>query len=580
MIKAQHNILIIILNLISICSAFGQNHAKSKSFNQKNFEKNKIFENAFHLWESKFNGDANVNDTAKYFVDDRNYKGIVNYGVQFKSKDFRAFTFFENISMFFLSVDIESCMFNSMDNTIIVEGFVSGGWSHLRKNDTDFPKNFINIYIGEKTDTTISRYYRYVVNKEKVETLWKNRIIGPNQVLDTFPSFYFKKPSCFVTEPNGRRPFKISSKITSNTIMAFGAGGCYSEIFDIGTMVFQPNKNKRKKIIKKEFKESEIIMINNKLVSDIEKEKREAKEINYYTYTEKAENHILRRQYADANRAYLQLSEKYKVLFSRDLHNAIRAAVLSRDYQSAFLWGEKLANKGISIKYFNSRIFASLKRNIEWKNFSSRYDSISNNAIKGLDFTFKKKLEDLKDEDQSDYGLENRKEPRILFETTERVTEKLVELLKKEGFPSEEKVGVYIINDTILDSCPAYNVLVRHAVQQYPSKLEVLIKLLDDASDSLVYDKIRTSNHQNFTNACFHIYKGNLYNSKACGKANEQMLKKIQFMFANPNNFIVDQGDYIIREYNKESPEEYDKYYEENYNLIMKLTDDWEFYEK
>ncbi|WP_169338374.1 hypothetical protein [Psychroserpens burtonensis] len=51
------------------------------------------------------------------------------------------------------------------------------------------------------------------------------------------------------------------------------------------------------------------ILINNKLVTDIEKEKAASNEINYYTYTEKAENYILRRQYGKAKKTYLAFSK-------------------------------------------------------------------------------------------------------------------------------------------------------------------------------------------------------------------------------------------------------------------------------
>lgn len=44
--------------------------------------------------------------------------------------------------------------------------------------------------------------------------------------------------------------------------------------------------------------------------------------------------------------------------------------------------------------------------------------------------------------------------------------------------------------------------------------------------------------------------------------------------------FFIYTENYIITEYDKESPEAYDKYYNENFNYIMKISDDWEFYNK
>lgn len=565
---------LLLFNVILLVNIQAQK--KTSKYYQIDFEKNKIFENTYNLWSSEVKWGPIVKDTIPYFVDDRNYKGIINYGVEFKSKDFRLFNLFESNKMYFLNVEIEKCIFNSKDSIIDIEGYVTGGWGDKAKYGKNEPKNYIDVFIGEKSDTITNCYYNAPVNGENIEISLNNKIIDENFVLDSFPCFYFKNPTYYRLASKGKRPFKIKAKINKNSILVFGGSICYSEIFDIGSMIYFPNKNKKNKI-KKDDREYVDILINNKLVSDIEKEKLVPKEINYYTYTEKAENHILKRQYADAKDTYLVLDKKYPKLFARDIHNAIRCAVLSRDYQNAFFWGEKLANKGIDIKYFNAIIFKSLKKNIDWKKFSIRFDSISNESKKRINIDLKLQLVQLLDEDQSDYGLENRKEPKVLYETTERVTDKLIELLKKEGYPSEEKIGVFTKNDTILIQSPDYNVILRHTVQQKPKGLSKLMELLDKSAKMLEYDKERSINHKNFPSACLHIYKGNLYNNKSCGK-NEMAINKIKFQFNNAHRFIMNYDYFIISEYNKENPEEYDKYYNESYNFIMKLTDDWEFY--
>jgi hypothetical protein len=43
---------------------------------------------------------------------------------------------------------------------------------------------------------------------------------------------------------------------------------------------------------------------------------------------------------------------------------------------------------------------------------------------------------------------------------------------------------------------------------------------------------------------------------------------------------LVDRGDYILWEYDEAHAIEKDKFYAEHFNFIMKLTDDWNFYEK
>ena len=570
--------LIMLINIFFANAALGQSQLTYKTYNQDNFEKNKILDEVYNLRRYKdYSWFPNVKDTMPYFVDDRNYKGIVNYGVTFRRKDYRNFHFLENNSMGFLKVEVSKCDYNPKDSSIDIEGFVSGNCNQLTKNKKI--KNYIDIFIGEKTDTINARYFGKMVSAETVEAKLNNKKIDEFTVLDTFPAFYFKNYFYSRTATEGRHPFKISGKLTKNTLLAFGSRGYYSEIFDLGSMIFYPNKNKRKKNTKKEESDCKILMINNKLVSDIKKEKAQKEDINYYTYTQNAENYIMARQYVKAKEQYNLLNQNYPFLFAGDIHNGIRCAVLSRDFKTAFLWSKKLASKGVELSYFNSKIFNGMRKNPDWENFSIKYDSICLLTKKNWNLKLKKELTDLLQEDQVNYGLENRKDPKVLYETTERVTKKLIDLLKREGYPSEEKIGAYVKNDTILIPFPDYNVLIRHAVQQKPKNLAVLNELLDKSINSLEYDSKRSFNNDKEYDSCFHIYKGNLYNSKSCGR-NDLMIRKIIFKFSNPSGFIMDYGNFIIAEYNRDNPKEWDDYYKQNYNLIMKLTNDWEFYEK
>lgn len=573
--------LIVLINIVFIPITSAQSQVKYKLYNQSNFEKNKVFNEVYNLWENnKSNWFSKSKDSISYFVDDRNYKGIINYGVTFRGKNYRNFHFIESLSMCFLKVEINKCNYNPKDNSIEIEGFVSGndnwGWNELVK--TKRLKNDIDIFLGEKTDTVKVCYLGRIVNKDSVEVKLQNKETDEFTVLDKFPAFYFKNYSHYKTNLGNKQAFKISGKVTKNTLLAFGSGQFYSEIFDLGSMIYDPNKN-QKENTKVQDLDCRPLISNNKQLAVIEKEENQKKEINYYTYTKNAENYILSRQYAKAKEEYNLLSQNYPVLFARDIHNAIRCAILSRDFKTAFEWSEKLALKGVALSYFNSKIFNGIKKNPQWKSFSIKYDSICKIAQSKLNLSLKKQLEDLLNEDQADYGLANRKSHKVLYETTEKVTGKLIDLLKKEGFPSEEKIGAFVKNDTTLISFPDFNILIVHAVQQKPENLIVLNELLDKSSNAFEYDGKRSSNSDDQLNSCFRIYKGNLYNSKSCGN-NDLEVRKISFKFSNPNNFIMDYGNFAIEAYNPKNPKIADDHYNKNYNLIMKLTDDWEFYDK
>jgi hypothetical protein len=578
--KTFFTFIVLILTNLFGHNLYSQNKIIKTKFHQKDFEKNKIDEETYHLWKYKYLNSSDIKDTLipSLFVDDRNYKGKINYGVQFKSKDFKVFNLLENHRMWYLTVNFEKTVFNPKDSIIEIEGYVSGGWGDLdsKKLKEKNIENSLDIFLGEKKDTIVHCYLGKVVNEELIEVKLRGRDANENTILDTFPAFYFKNNSHYKTLPEGKRYFKIKGKVTPKTILTFGDLGCYSEVFDLSTMVYYPKKNKQKKIIQRE-KLSHITLIrDNQLLSRYGAVK--TKEINYYTFTEAAEDFILKRQYIKAKEQYIALDKKYPILFARDIHNAIRCAIFTRDYENTYYWGEKLAKKGVGIKYFNSNVFKLLKKQKQWNSFSEKYDSIYNEFQSKKDIKFKKEIEKLVEEDQADYGLANRKEPKVLFETSERVTNKLVDLLNNKGYPTEEKIGVYTKNDTILNPFPEYNVLIRHAIQQKVKKLEILDDLLANSTKKLECDSKRSTNNVSYNNSCFHIYKGNLYNSKSCG-SNDLMVRKMKFIFNNPYGFFIHNENYIISEYNKENPEGYDKYYNEQFNFIMKLTDNWEFYE-
>lgn len=563
--------------------SFGQKTTNLKIYTQTDFDKNKVFNEVYSFWDKdRKNWFSPSKDTLKtsYFVDARKYKGIVNYGVTFRSKTFKNFHFVEHLSMCFLKVEITKCTYNLKDSIADIEGFVAGNddWGANVMIKRKKEKSYIDIFLGQKTDTTKVCYLGKIFNKDSVDVRFKNKEATEFTVLDTFPAFYFKKYAYSKILKGEKQPFKISGKVAKNTLLAFGSS--YSEIFDIGTMIYDSEKNKGNKIIRRENYDCIPLLTANKLVADIKKEAAEKNEITYYTYTKNAENYILSRQFAKAKDEYNVLAQNYPVLFARDIHNAVRCAVLSRDIKAAFWWGEKLAYKGIDLPYFNAKIFNGLRKNPDWKNFSIKYDSIAKEAKAKWNLPLKKELDNLLNEDQADYGLENRKSAKVLYETTERVTGKLIDLLKKEGFPSEEKIGCLVVKDTAIISFPDFNVLILHAMQKTPENLKALNELLDKSGDNLEYDQKRNFNNTIGFGSCFRIYKGNLYSSKSCSQNNSVEIRKISFKFNNPNGFIMDYGNFVVEANDSKDPKAVEEDYRDNYNFVMKLTDDWEFYNK
>lgn len=517
-------------------------------------------------------------DTASYFWDPSKYKGILNYGVDFASRDKRTFTFIENYFVYYTDVVFEKCTFSLTDSIAEIEGQIVGGW-----NSVDFkgkpPMDAVEISVGELQKHSFV-FSLDIFNPEAIITTYKGEEKKQDFPLDTLSTMTFHKLVFRKSLPSST-PFKVRFKVDKNSVLSIAKLDCYAHFYNIGEMMFAKQRKKGVPSAPKGKDAPRFVKIieNNVQVNDPKSQiKKETPP--YYQLTEKAETYILTRQYAKAKETYALLAKDHPTMYARDIHNAIRVAILSRDVKAAFWWSEKLAAKGVDLPYFKAKIFDAMRKNPGWKAFEAKYDSIGKISKSQWNTNLKQQVTDLLNEDQADYGLENRKEPVVLYETTERVTDKLIALLQKEGYPSEEKIGAFTRNDTTLVQSPEFTVIIRHAVQQKPKKLKLLNEILDKSYKALEFDSKRSTANRMFPNSCFHIYKGNLYNSKSCSYNNDAMVKKMVFMFNNPNQFILDNGDYIIAEYNKESPEEWDNYYENNFNLVMKLTDDWEFYEK
>lgn len=575
-----HKSFIIYYSLLFVFNFVNSQNNKSKTrvFSNADIQTYEIFENKYDMWSFE-NIIQPKGDTITRFVDVENYKGILNYGVELSTRDKKTVNFTEDYVLYFLKVNLKKIQFFEIDSIVEIKGNIDGGWDFFDFKNEKI-KDISYVSVGELTNTEhFLNFYPQYYFPDIYIIKYNRMVMDSTFTLDTLPALKYEKYRT-KKKVNGRGEFTIKCKINEKSILIIGKYSCYTKFYNIGEMIFSNNKKAKVNVdkpIKNAPRFNRIIEKNVQVKEQLKLPPK--KEINYYTYSGHAEQFIISKQYAKAKEQYFLLEKNYATLFATDIHNAIRCAILSRDMKTAFMWSEKLAKKGVGLTYFNSRIFTGMRKNPEWKNFITKYDSILKITNDNFNTKLQNEIIGLLNEDQADYGLKNRKEPQVLYETTERVTNKLISLLEEEGFPSEEKIGAFTKNDTILITAPDYNVILRHAVQQKPKELDKLIQLLNKSQENFEYDMKRSGNHRNFPSACLHIYKGNLYNDKSCG-LNELGIKQIKFKFNNPYGFIMDYGDFIVSEYDKENPKEWDDYYEQNFNFIMKLTDDWEFYDK
>ena len=596
-IAIKVKLAIITLFLITI-SAFSQKNIDKSDFSQLDLNAYKVEKDVYNFFWYKNDSyyDSKIQkrnfikgDTLPYFADYKTYKGLENYGIQFDSFDKRLHTIVENLLMYNLEVVIKSFNYNSQDNTIFIRGEVKGGrdfkhiagWNQFTKTG----RIGVDIFIGEKKDTVNTLYYdpTMAMSYEKNwDVKLKGNLINKPTVLDSFPGFYLNNYEHFKTDVNELKSFEIISKINKNSVLIFGLENCYSEIFEIGKLIFDSNAKKieRLKIYKhkKQVKNPEpyvAIVRDSKqvLYSDVNIEQELPW---YYQSIEKAEQLIVNKQFAKANEEYIKFLEKDHYIFARDMQNAVRASILCRDYSTAIVWCEKLALKGVSLKYFDAQIFERLKSTKLWNPFVGKYPILTNKYKDGLNQNLINGLSDLVAMDQKDYVRQSKGEfdPSKLQATTQKVDDGLIKLIKKQGFPTEERIGIKIIQDTIIGTSNDYYVLINHSHQMQSNRVEEIKHIINESAGKFEYDIVR-NNLSKFVNigTCYMLYKGNLYLDKNCINQ-PQMLQKIIFANQNKYGFVIDGGDVSAFGYNPANEEEDTKFMNDGFNFIMKLTND------
>lgn len=585
---------IITLTVLITNSAFSQKEVIN--FKQKDLEAYKVDSGIYNF---RFqNGDSgNIRgykkgDTLAYFTNEKEYKGLINYGIECFCVDKTNCILEEDFIMYFLDTTIEQVEFNTRDSIVRIKGTIKKSWSkkdHIAwRKEAWVDNNNVNIYVGEKRDTISKLYYEPWLLENSPDRFiykFKGKEFKDSVVLDSFSSFYMSNYTYYKTGKGSNRPFNIKAKINPNSILVFGLKSSYSEIFEIGKLVFNDDDIRRKKfkssrIKKRKTKPREnyfkYIIRNN--VQELHKDTiSKPKQPWYYKVVETAETYTINNQYAKARDEYKKLLKEEHYIFARDLNNAVRAAIISRDYKTAILWCEKLALKGVSINYYNSKVFNRLKSTKLWQSFLLKFPTLNEQYKKGLNQSLKTKLTDLVTMDQKDYVRHSKGEfeRSKLNATTQRVDGKLIELIKREGFPTEEKIGIEIINDTIIITRPDYYVLINHSHQVNSNRNPEIKNILNKSAKIFEYDNVRNG-LSGFVNlsTCFMLYKGNLYSKNNC-TVNKRELQKMKFIFRNTYGFILDQSNLSELAFSKKNEKSDEEFMKASFNFIEKVRDNW-----
>lgn len=540
---------VVLLKISLFCLAQTKNYSNNEIF------KSKIFPNLLEYWHHK-NITLDNNDTLQYFVNILNYKGINNYDIELKSKDKKEIFIQEIRNFKNIDIEFETFKYNKKDSTLLVEGIIKTKWKEGNcKNIIIQP----NVFIGNIKDT-ISKLFlpqcMYLYNENLVYHKGKEQkgLI----VLDSFPSLKITNFKRTKINSTSDQSFSLKAKVNEKSFLLIGLSYHYAEIFDLGKLIYG---------IKTEKNEYKII---SKTKTNKEK---------YIEDIKLAETFVSRENYNKALNIYMNALKNYSNLFAVDLNNALKTAIITKSYTSAEFLSEKLVNKGVNINFFNSIFFDAYKKTNNWKRFKKKYANLNKNFNAQKDTILKAELIKLVDYDQIYHEQSYRKEitNENLDKVTSEVTDKLNKLINKHGFPTEEKIGVLQINDTILEISPLHNVLYIHSYKKKPKSHEILIKIIDQKSESLEFDFYRNRYDKISILPDLGIYKGGLYKIKG-SVPNEDDIQKIKYSFLKNKHKFFLKSDYIIMAV--DCPEEEIPFINDDYDFIIKLTDDWFFYEK
>lgn len=140
-----------------------------------------------------------------------------------------------------------------------------------------------------------------------------------------------------------------------------------------------------------------------------------------------------------------------------DMNNALSLAIKVKDWKQALIWSERLAKKRVGLRYFENKVFKAFHETKEWQQFVIDFEGYTTYFEKHSDMAMNDSLELLLDIDQQAYCLLAAKKIDLsnVFDKTVFLDSLLVCLLNNKGFPTEEKVGSLLYDDSL--SSPIIN---------------------------------------------------------------------------------------------------------------------------
>lgn len=190
----------------------------------------------------------------------------------------------------------------------------------------------------------------------------------------------------------------------------------------------------------------------------------------YNALINKAELNITDGRYDQALQNYEAAFADTKIEFTTDLYNASVCAVKLKNTQKVFAFAERLAAKGVGEKFFTRNIFRQYAADAGFNKITLKAEQVKiEKALANKKYT--DKLSEFLNLDIQYNGLRRSnyhnqpKLPDTLQVLFTQNTRKLVDLIKSEGYYTEEKLGANISADTIIGSLVKPDIVVLHYLE-------------------------------------------------------------------------------------------------------------------
>lgn len=160
----------------------------------------------------------------------------------------------------------------------------------------------------------------------------------------------------------------------------------------------------------------------------------------YFQLIRQAETAVLDANFEKALTCYQAAFEEQPSPFAVDLRNAAACAGLLEEYLWVFRFGQRLAKKNVTVQMYNNHVFTGFKKTEYWETLQALHAEFRENPTEKYTPQYRQDLAQLLEAHRQ--NRLNDLSPEDYEIAEKKMYNELIVLLKKYGFPTEDKIGL------------------------------------------------------------------------------------------------------------------------------------------